>query len=67
MKVRTQQDNTAALLTSDGIVKCLLGKMASLIRRVEDLVVEHREVESKTEADGVGRGKLGLGNIGGVL
>ncbi len=41
--------------------------MASLVRRVENLVVEDREVEGKAEADGVGRGELGLSNLGGSL
>ncbi len=41
--------------------------MASLVRRVENLVVEDREVEGKSEADGVGRGELGLSNLGGSL
>lgn len=54
-------------LTSNGIVKRLLGQMAGLVRRVENLVVEDREVEGKAQADGVGRGELGLGNLGGRL
>jgi hypothetical protein len=33
--------------------------MASLVGRVEDLVVEDREVESQAEADWVGGGKVG--------
>jgi hypothetical protein len=41
--------------------------MASTVRRVQDLVVEDREVQGKTETDGVGGGKLGLRNIGGSL
>lgn len=41
--------------------------MAGTIRRVENLVVEDGEVESEAEADGVRRGELGLGNVGGVL
>lgn len=55
------------LLTSNGIVKGLLGKVACLVGRVQDLVVEDGEVESKTKADGVGWGKIGLGNLGRVL
>ncbi len=31
-------------LTSNGIIESLLGKMAGLVRGVEDLVVEDREV-----------------------
>ena len=49
--------------TSDGIVKGLLREVARLIRRVEDLVVEHGEVQSETKADRVGRGQLGCGNL----
>jgi hypothetical protein len=41
--------------------------MASLVRGVENLVVEDREVERKAKTDGVGRGKIGLGNLGGGL
>jgi hypothetical protein len=41
--------------------------VASLIRSVEDLIVEDREVKGKTQADGVSRGQLGLGDLGGSL
>jgi hypothetical protein len=41
--------------------------VASLIGRVENLVVEHGEVEGETKTDGVGRSKIGLSNLGGVL
>lgn len=41
--------------------------MASLIRGVQDLVVEDREVQSKTEADWVGWCEVGLGNLRGSL
>jgi hypothetical protein len=41
--------------------------MACLIRRVQDLIVEHRKVESETEADWVGWCKIGLGNFGSIL
>jgi hypothetical protein len=54
-------------LTSDGIVKGLLGEVASLVGGVEDLVVEDGEVEGKTKADGVGGRQLSLGNLGGSL
>ena len=54
-------------LTGNGIIKRLLGKVASLVGSVEDLVVEDGEVEGKTQADGVGGGELGLGNLGGSL
>ena len=54
-------------LTSNSIVESLLGKVACLIRGVQDLIVEDREVESETKADWVGWGKVGLGNFGSVL
>lgn len=41
--------------------------MASLVGRVEDLVVENREVEGQSETDGVGWRKIGLGDLGGIL
>jgi len=41
--------------------------VAGTVRRVEDLVVEDGEVQGKTQADRVGGGEIGLGNIGGVL
>lgn len=39
-----------------------LGESASLIRRVENLVVEDGEVESESETNGVGWGKLSGGD-----
>jgi hypothetical protein len=51
----------------NGVVKGLLGKVACAVRRVQDLVVEDGEVQGETETDGVGRGELSLGNIGGAL
>jgi hypothetical protein len=41
--------------------------MASLIRGVENLVVEDGEVESETQTDGVGRRQFSLRNLGGRL
>lgn len=52
---------------SNGIVESLLGKVAGTVGGVQNLVVEHGEVESQSEADRVGGGKLGLGNVGSVL
>ena len=52
---------------SNGIVKGSLGEVAGLVRRIQNLVVEDREVKCETEADGVSRGKVSLGNLGGVL
>lgn len=46
-------------LTSNGVIKSLLGKMAGLVWRVENLVVEDRKVECKAKADGVSGRKLG--------
>lgn len=51
----------------DGIIESLLGKVAGTIGRVQDLVVEHGEVQGKTQADGVSGGEISLGNVGGVL
>ena len=48
----------------DSIIKCLFGKMAGLIRGVQDLIVEDREVESETETDGVSGSKVGLSDFG---
>ena len=47
----------------DGVVEGLLGEVASAVGAVQDLVVEDREVEGKTQADGVGGGQLGDGNV----
>ena len=54
-------------LTSNGVVESLLGQLASLVGRVEDLIVENGEVQGKSEADGVGRSKAGGGDLGGSL
>ena len=51
----------------NGIVERLLGEVASTVGRVENLVVEDREVKGKTEADWVSWGQLGLGDIGSAL
>lgn len=52
---------------SNSVIERLLGKVASTVGRVQDLVVENGEVEGETETDGVGGGKISLGDIGGVL
>lgn len=52
---------------SNGVVEGLLGEVASTVGRVQDLVVEDREVQRQTQTDGVGGGELGLSNIGGRL
>jgi len=41
--------------------------VASLVGSVQNLIVEHREVEGETKADGVSRRQLGLCNLGGGL
>lgn len=41
--------------------------MASLVGRVEDLVVENGEVKGQTQADRVGRGEFGLRDFRGAL
>lgn len=51
----------------NSIVESLLGQVASAVGRVQDLVVEDREVQGQTQADGVGGGELGLSNVGGRL
>jgi hypothetical protein len=53
--------------TGDSIIKGLLGKVACLVGRVQDLVVENGEVESKTKTDWVCWSKISLSNFGGVL
>jgi hypothetical protein len=41
--------------------------VASLVGRVEDLVVEDREVEGKTKSDWMSRGEVGLSDLSGGL
>jgi hypothetical protein len=53
--------------TSNGVIESLLSELASLVGRVENLVVENGEVQRETETDGVGRGKVGSSNIGSSL
>jgi hypothetical protein len=57
----------AGELTGNCVIEGLLGKMASLIRRVQDFIVENGEVKSQTQANWVGWCKVGLCNFGGVL
>ena len=58
---------TQGIELSNSIVESLFGKMASLVRRVEDLVIEDGEVEGKTKSDWVCRSKIGLSNFGSIL
>lgn len=53
--------------TSNSIVESLLGEVASKVGSVQNLVVKDREVEGQSKTDGVSRGQVGLGNVGGVL
>ena len=55
------------VLTSDGVIESLLGQMTSLIGSIKNLVVEDGEVKGKTQANGVGRGKLSLSDFRGSL
>ena len=41
--------------------------MASLVRGVEDLVVEDREVQGQPETDGMGGSQFGLSDLGSIL
>lgn len=59
--------STQIKLTSDSIIESLLGEMAGLVGRVQDLVVENGEVKGKTKADWVCWRKVGLSNFGCVL
>ena len=47
--------------------KYLFGQLTRLVRAVEDLVVEHGEVESQTQSDGVGGLHFGLADLKSVL
>lgn len=58
---------TESVKLGNSIIECLLGKMASLVRGVEDLIVEDREIESKTKSDRVSGSKVGLSDFGGSL
>jgi hypothetical protein len=56
-----------AVRTGNGIIKRLLRQLAGLVRRVQDLVVEDREVQRETKADGVRRSQAVSSNFGGSL
>lgn len=53
--------------TGNSVVESLLGELASLVRGVQDLVVEHGEVQRKTEADGVSGGQAASSDLRGSL
>ena len=50
-----------------GLLCYLLGELARLVRAVEDLVVEHGEVEGEPQPDGVSRLHLGLADLKCIL
>ena len=50
--------------TSDSIVESLLGEMAGLIRRIENLIVEDGEIQGKTKTNRVSRCKISRGDLG---
>src|SRR5258708_581819 len=51
----------------DAIAERLFGEVACAVRRVEDLIIEDREVKRKAEANGVRGGEFSDGNIRGCL
>lgn len=51
----------------NGIIECLLGKMASTVGRVENFVVEDRKVQGKTKSDWVSSSKLNLCDFSSTL
>ena len=53
--------------TGDRIIKCLLGKVASLVGGVEDLIVKDREVESQAKANRMCRGEIRCCNLSSSL
>lgn len=53
------------VLTSDSIVKRLLGKMASLVGRIQNLIVEDREIQCKTKADWMSRSEIRSSDLSG--
>jgi hypothetical protein len=60
-------DVTSQTLTGNSIVESLLSQVACLIRRVENLVVEHGEVERKAQANRVGGCEISGCNFSSIL
>ena len=58
---------TQCVELGNSIIKSLFCEVASLIRRVEDLVVEDGEVQRETKTDWVSWREISAGNFGGVL
>lgn len=54
-------------LTSNGLVEGGLGHLAGLVGRVQDLVVEDREVQGEAKTDGVSGSELSGGDLSGSL
>lgn len=65
-KVALRMNNRVGL-ASNCIVKGLFGEVTRLVRRVENLIVEYREVKGQAKSDWVRRCKVGLRDFGGVL
>ena len=61
MRINTRSSKAAGTSTYS------LGELASLLGRVEDLVIEDGEVERQTEANWMRRLHLGLRNFKGLL
>lgn len=58
---------TESVQLSNRIIKCLLSELASFVRSIENLIVEHAEVERESKTDGVSGGKLDSSNGRGSL
>ena len=58
---------TQGVKLGNGIIECLLGQVASLIWRIENLIVKDREVEGETKADGMCWSQVSLGNFRRIL
>ena len=56
---------TEGIKLGNSIVEGLLGEVARLVGRVEDLVIEDGEVEGEAETDGVSWSKISLSNLSG--
>jgi len=53
--------------TSNGIIKSLFGQLAGLVRRVQNLIIENREVQGQTQTDWVSGRKAGCSDVSGSL
>lgn len=66
-RVKYLRQDESSVHTGDGIVESLLGKVTSLVRRIQNFIVKHREVEGQSKADGVSGGKVSLCDFSCVL